>query len=297
MKRRVKAKSFSIVAPIGFWDRPLASLVFIIFSLILLLMSGLNPSIFNSVRATTANAMSPVISLVSYPIQEGAQFVRNISGLSALQAENAALQKENDRLREWYQTALTLEDQNKALRDLLNVKLEPQYNYITARLIADVGSAFVKSLLVKAGHEDGVQKGQAVISGDGLLGRIIGSSEQTARVLLITDLNSRVPVIIEGSSYHAILAGRNSSSPVLEHLPNEADIQKGARIVTSGKGGLFPAGLPVGVVTSDPNTVKPEVQLFVDFNALQFVRVVAEKEGLERLEPSQAIEIEASTEQ
>lgn len=262
----------------------MASLVFVVFSLVLLLVSGVNPSLFNTVRSTTANAMSPVISLVSYPIQEGAAFVRNISGLSELQAENAALKKENDRLREWYQTALTLEDQNKTLKELLNVKLDAQYKYITARLIADVGSAFVKSLLVKAGHEDGVEKGHAVIAGDGLVGRILGVSEQTSRVLLITDLNSRVPVVIEGSDYHAILAGKNSSSPVLEHLPNDADIPQGARIVTSGKGGMFPAGLPIGIVSNNSETQKPEVKIFVDFNALQFVRVVAEKDGLEKVE-------------
>ncbi|MFP4314543.1 MAG: rod shape-determining protein MreC, partial [Alphaproteobacteria bacterium] len=163
MKRRIKAKSFSIVAPISFWDKPLASLIFVLFSIVLLFLSGLNPGVFNTLRNTTSNVFSPVISAVSYPVQEATQFVRSVSGLSSLQAKNAALEKENARLREWYQTALTLQKQNESLKDLLNVKLEPQYQYMTARIIADVGSAFVKSLLVKAGEHDGVQKGQAVI--------------------------------------------------------------------------------------------------------------------------------------
>lgn len=283
MKHRIKAKSFSIVAPIGFWDKPLASLVFIVCSLVMLFLSTVNPDFFSSVRSSTANAFSPIISLVSYPVQEATQFVRNVSGLSSIQARNAALEKENARLKEWYQTALTLQEQNQSLKELLNVKLDPQYEYITARIIADVGSAFVKSLLVKAGADNGVSKGQAVVSGDGLLGRIIGVSGQTARVLLITDMNSRVPVIIEGIDKHAILAGRNSNAPVLDHISEDLHIPQGARIVTSGKGGMFPAGLFVGVVSQNDEKVKNQIKIAVDLNNLQYVRVVSEKEEFTRI--------------
>lgn len=278
MKRRIKSKSFSIVAPVGFWDKPVASLVFVIFSLILLFLSTINPSIFSGIRSSASNAISPAISLVSYPLQEATQFVRNVSGLSSLQARNAALEQENARLREWYQTALFLEQQNQSLQKLLNVKLDPQYEYITARLIADVGSAFVKSILVRAGQQDGIQKGQAVISGDGLLGRIIDVSNQTSRILLITDMNSRVPVMIESSKQHAILAGQNSAEPVLEHLPDGVNISKGANVVTSGRGGMFPVGIPVGYVSKIDGKVR--VSITADLNNIQYVRIVSEKETI-----------------
>lgn len=282
MKRRIKSKNSIIAAPLGFWDRPASSLVLIMIALGLVFVSSANPSAFNDIRASATNVMSPLISVISYPVQQATTFVRNVSGLSEMQTKIAELNKENARLRDWYQTALVLEEQNNSLRDLLNVKIDPKREYITGRIIADVGSAFVKSLLVKLGHDDGVKKGFAVISGDGLIGRLIDVSSQTSRVLLVTDMNSRVPVIIEGTKQHAILAGRNSEDPILEHLPKEAELKDGARIVTSGHGGMFPAGIPIGVMKSDAQG-KLSVQLFSDMNSLQYVRVIAsETQGLTR---------------
>ena len=283
MKRRIKSKNSIIAAPLGFWDRPASSLILILIASGLVFISGANPDAFNGIRSSATNAMSPLISVVSYPVQQTTTFVRNVSGLSEMQTKIAELEKENARLREWYQTALVLEEQNSSLRELLNVKVDAKREYITGRIIADIGSAFVKSLLVKLGHDDGVKKGFAVVSGDGLIGRLIDVSSQTSRVLLLTDMNSRVPVIIEGTKQHAILAGRNSNDPVLEHLPKEAELKDGARIITSGHGGMFPAGIPIGVVKGVDNN-SASVQLFSDMNALQYVRVIAaEESGLSRL--------------
>lgn len=224
-------------------------------------------------RMSVADAMTPMIGAVSKPVQDAATFVRNISGLSELQGENERLQNENARLREWYQTALLLEAENKSLRELLNVKLEPQSSYITARILSDVGSAFAKSLLVDAGLGSGVKKNQPVISGEGLVGRVIEVGNKAARVLLITDINSRVPVLIEGSNQHAILAGHNEAVPTLSYLPPDTEIKQGARVVTSGHGGLFPQGLPVGKIVMGEDGAYG-VELFADFNRMVYVRMV-----------------------
>src|SRR5262245_30718707 len=173
-------------------------------------------------RAGAADTFAPVLSAIGQPVQEAAIFVRNVSGLTQLQAENLRLQQENQRLREWYQTALVLEAENKSLRDLMNIRLDPQNSYITARVLADSGNTFVKSLLVSAGSNEGVKKGQAVISGDGVIGRIVEVGKNTARVLLLTDMNSRVPVLVENSRQHAILAGENEQAPILAHLPPDS---------------------------------------------------------------------------
>lgn len=275
MKRRTKNKYSAIASPVGFWDRPVSSAILLVLALGMVIVSGTNPSVFNDIRSSTTNAMSPLISVVSYPIQKSSEFVRNVSGLSEMQAKMATLEKENARLREWYQTALVLEEQNKSLKSLLNVKIESKHQYVTGRVIADVGSAFVKSILVKLGYDDGVEKGYAVVSSDGLVGRLINVSEQTSRVLLITDMNSRVPVLIEGYGKNAIMAGKNSSAPILEHLPKEAEIKTAARVMTSGHGGMFPPGIPVGIVARNEDSGAYTVQLFSDMNALQYVRVVS----------------------
>ena len=249
-----------------------ASGLLIVLAICFLIVSTVSPQSLGGLRVTAADAAAPLLNVVSAPIQKAAVFVRDVTGLAAIQAENARLVEENIKLREWYQTALLLEAENKSLRELMNVKVDPQHTYITARILTDSSATFAKSLLVSAGRTDGVKKGQAVISGDGLIGRVVEAGENTARVLLITDMNSRVPVIIEGSSQHAIFAGRNQQSGALLHLPPETKVKKDDRIITSGLGGVFPVGLPVGVVQQTGDEVL--VQPFADFNRLMNVRIV-----------------------
>lgn len=238
----------------------------------LLLVSTFSPSSLSGLRMGAVDAAAPVLNIVSAPVQRAAVFVRDVSGLAAIQAENARLTEENLKLREWYQAALLLEAENKSLRELMNVKIEPQHTYITARVLSDSNSHFAKSLLVSAGTHDGVQKGQAVVAGDGLVGRVVEAGEKTSRVLLITDINSRVPVLIQDSRQHAIFAGQNEKTGQLVHMSEQSKVKQGVRVVTSGIGGIFPVGLPVGVVseTGESTTIEP----FADFNRLMHVRIV-----------------------
>jgi len=230
-----------------------------------------------------AGAMAPVLEVVGYPFQKAALFVRNISGLADLQAENARLKKENTKLREWYQTALLLEAENKSLHELLNVKIAQQSHYITARVLVDTSSTFAKSLLVAAGHQDGVKKGQSVVSGEGLVGRIVEVGDQVSRILLMNDMNSRVPVLIEDSRQHAIFSGNNGAEGILSHLPVDTEVKKGARVVTSGQGGIFPVGIPVGVVRGNEEGVAV-VEPFADFSRMGYVRIIDNPEDPNLLE-------------
>lgn len=276
MKRRIWSKGITRVLPFPVWGRSSSSFFLLMIALGLLLFSAFSPASLSGVRAGATDFFAPVLVTVSKPIQQAAGFVRNITGLASLQAENAHLQQENARLREWYQAALLLEAENKSLKQLLNVKIEPQNTYVTSRIIADSGNTYVKSLLADAGRKDGVKKGQAVISGDGLVGRVVEDGDKASRILLITDINSRVPILVENSSQHAIMAGTNEDMPILQHVQQGSDIQDGARIVTSGHGGIFPQGLPVGRVV-DKDGVK-HVKLFADVNKMVFVRIVNKSE-------------------
>lgn len=245
-------------------------------ALCLLLLSAVNPQSLTGLRTGTADAFAPVLNIVSVPIQNAAVFVRDVTGLAEIQAENARLTDENIKLREWYQTALLLQAENQSLRELMNLKVEAQNTYITTRVLSDSNTNFVKSLLVSSGANDGVKKGQAVVAGDGLIGRIVEVGERSARVLLLTDMNSRVPVMVEGSRQHAIFSGRNKGHGVLMHLPPETEVKNGSRIVTSGLGGVFPVGLPVGVALN--NNTQIAVEPFADFNRLMHVRIVKRPE-------------------
>lgn len=236
------------ILPPNWWGAGSGSPVFIVVALLLFSFSALHPSAMQKVRTGAADLFAPVLSAVNAPAYRAAAYVSAITGLADLQAENARLRDENAKLRDWYQTALSLETENSRLRALLNVKLEPGSNFITARVIADSGNAFARSLLVLAGAQDGVENGQAVLSGDGLIGRVVETGRTTARILLLTDINSRIPVLIQGSNQRAVMAGNNDGLPVLLHLPQGIEIEEGARVITSGHGGLFPYGLPVGEI-------------------------------------------------
>ena len=119
---------------------------------------------------------------------------------------------------------------------------------MTARVIANSGGGYVRAVMVNAGTEQGLSRGQAAITGAGLVGRLTEVGNRAARVLLLTDLNSRIPVVVEGSHVNAMLAGDNSERPRLIYASEPEALKIGDRIVTSGEGGIFPPGLPVGMV-------------------------------------------------
>ncbi|HTI84989.1 MAG TPA: rod shape-determining protein MreC, partial [Alphaproteobacteria bacterium] len=151
-------------------------------------------------------------------------------------------------------------------------------------VIGESGGPFARSVLINAGSSDGLSRGQAVVNGDGLVGRLTDVGDSAARVLLLTDLNSRVPVVIEETRERAILAGDNSDRPTLAYLPPDARITSGQRVVTSGNGGVLPPGLQIGTVSVGRDGV-PRVQPFVNWSKIEFVRIVDFGLEVEELPP------------
>jgi len=262
--------------PFDFMGGKMASGFLLLVAALFILASIINPAFFQSARTSAADIVAPVLKAVNAPFNATAQMIGGVSGLTNLKAENARLTAENLRLREWYQTALMLQAENQSLQALLNVKVDAPHEYITARVISDAGNSFVKTLLVGVGSRDGVQKNQAVLSGDGLIGRVIEVGKNAARIMLITDFNSRVPVLLEGSSQKAILSGANDSAPTLNYIPADSAIQEGVRLVTSGDGGVFPKGLPIGRIETIPanKDEKIIVRPFSDLNNITNVRII-----------------------
>lgn len=241
--------------------------------MILFCISAYNPASLQGTRGLVTDLFAPVLMAVNYPVEKTAAYVKAVTGIAQLQAENARLRSENTRLREWHQMALTLKEENAALHDLLKVKTDPALNYITARVIADSGNAYVKTLLVMAGKQDGVKSKQAAVTGEGLVGRVIETGNNTSRILLLTDINSRIPVMIENNNGHAILAGRNDDRPVLRHLPQDLEAKEGLTVLTSGQGGIFPAGIPVGTLQADTEGGY-HVMPFADPAKARYVRII-----------------------
>lgn len=273
MKRRAKSKVFARLVPYGFFWLRSGSLLFLLIATFLLAVSFVRPSVFSGARVGAVDLLAPLLTAVSQPFVNVAEFVGNVSGVAELRAENTRLEAENMRLKEWYQTALILQAENQSLQALLNLKIEAHHSFVSARVISDSGRAYVKSVLIAAGSSKGVEKGEAVLSGDGLLGRVIEAGKKASRVLLLSDFNSRVPVLIEGTQQKAILTGTNRRFPTLTHLPPDMQVSEGTRIVTSGHGGLFPPGLPVGEVSIGEDGLT-YVRPFADMDRITYVRVL-----------------------
>ncbi len=225
------------------------------------------------VRTAITDAISPVLSVMSKPFTSAADSFDGVHTIRALKAENIRLREENARLLQWYEQALKMQAENQSFRELLNVKADPDLTFVTTRVVSDPGGAFVKSVLLPVGRDKNVRKGNAVMSGKGLIGRVMETGKHSSRVLLVSDLNSRIPVLVQNTRTKAILAGQNTDTLRLERLPIDSGLSVGQRIVTSGDGGLLPPDIPIGTIVSvgkDGVTVK----LLADLEALTHVQVV-----------------------
>jgi len=242
-------------------------------ALALMIISQSAPDTLERFRSGVTDVVTPIVAFFSRPSATVSDIVDRVESLATLQAENATLKENNERLRKWQTLAQKLQRENDELRAALRVVPDPRASFVTARVAGEAGGPYVRTALLDAGAAEGIKKGQAVLGGDGLVGRIIDVGNSSARVLLVTDLNSRVPVFVEPSRERAVLAGDNSSSPRLEFLAPEAKIGVNDRIVTAGEGGVLPPGLPVGTVAAVEGG-GAVVRLAAQWERLEFVSVL-----------------------
>jgi len=271
VKQRVGSVSVTVAA--RNWTQRFAFVLLITLAFGIMLVGKADTVVVSRARTLLIDLIAPVMDAASRPIASAKQAANTVQELVALQQENARLADENKTLLEWQSIGRELQSQNAALRDLLKFTPDPRASYIAAPVIADTSSSYVRSLIVLAGQNDGVVKGQAAITGAGLVGRVLEVGRRASRVLLLTDISARVPVIIERTRDQAVLAGNNSDNPELQYLPRDVDIKVGDRIVSSGVGGNFPAGLPVGeVVRVGEGHIL--VQLYAQLDRMEYLRLV-----------------------
>jgi len=272
----VKEKSGSVVrvaAPMRSLAHRFAFLLLLSASIGLLMIGHSDPKIFDETRMALIDTTTPVLDALSRPVATASDAIDHIRELAHLRQENATLKAENARLLQWQHAARTLLSENNQLRTLLNFSGDQKVTSVTARVIGDSSGPFIRSLLVNAGARNGVRRGHAAVTGKGLLGRVASTGERSARVLLISDLNSRIPVLVESTRARAVLAGDNSRRPRLTFVSANAEVSIGSRIVTSGHGGMFPAGLPIGVV-AEIGDAGIRIETFASPDRLEFVRLV-----------------------
>jgi rod shape-determining protein MreC len=228
---------------------------------------------FDALRTALIDDAGPMLAVLSRPFGLATTAIDRVRSVVAMYQDNLRLERDNARLLHWQQVALQLVDDNRQLRGLLKVVPKTAVSYVTARVIADSGGGYVRSVLIDAGAQQGLARGQAAIAGEGLIGRLTEVGEHAARILLITDLNSRIPVTVESAQVAAVLAGDNSERPRLLYATARGRIKVGDRVVTSGEGGVFPPDLPVGIVAAlGPDGAR--VEPFVELSQFGYVMVV-----------------------
>ena len=241
--------------------------------LILVLIWRIDNPRVERLRASVVEAVLPNLEWALLPVARLGRMGDDFASYARLYEQNQQLRRELQQMEAWREAALQLEQENARLLDLNNVRLDPELTFVTGVVMADNGTSFRRSLVLNVGERDGVREGQATMDGLGLVGRIAGISPTTSRVLLLTDSASHVPVAIQPSGQTAILLGDNTTAPVLEFVESPEQVRPGDRVISTGDGGVFPAGLLVGQVALGRDG-RLRVRLSADYERLEFLRVM-----------------------
>ena len=262
----------------GGYQLPLAVL-FVLAVAILLLGKAQSP-MFDRVRTRVTDWLAPSLSVMHRPFDWVSGWWANIDEAYGVYKENVRLKDENARLRQWQTAAVMLNARVKRYQLLLHAVPDPALSSVLAHVIGRAKRPFLETMILDAGKANGVKPGQAVIDARGMIGRIFLAGEHTSWVILLSDLNSRIPVTIEPSHARAILAGDNANAPALDTLAQGAIVKEGDQVVSSGDGGILPPGLAVGTVVADGAHLR--VALLADPALSQDVEIVDFKNPVEQ---------------
>jgi rod shape-determining protein MreC len=226
------------------------------------------------VSRKAADAVSaPVGSVLAGPIRWTGSAISYVRGYFFAISENRHLKEELKEARQWRDAALALKHTNERYRVLLGLRTDPPVPMVSGRILTDARGPFANTRLVDAGQEKGVKAGYPAMSENGLVGRVIGATDGVSRILLLTDVASRTPVMIDRTNARAILAGDGGPNPRLDYLRCANPVKDGDRVVTSGDGGVLPRGLPVGTAAKGLDG-RWRVVLASDAAPIDYVRIL-----------------------
>ncbi len=254
-------------------QRRIAHGLLILLSFSLMFLGKADIAALNKLRTESNGFLAPLVDVVSAPIRGIETMIEGMRTVASLRAENVRLQAENEMLKRWRRRAEILESENRQLRSVTGAVTAINRVPITARAVTAPGGGFAHTVLLEHGSNDGIQRGNPVVTADGLVGIIIDVGRTYSRVLMISDINARIPVILASSSWPGLTVGKNAPYVELQFLPDEAEPKLGDLVLTSGHGGVLPSGIPVGRVEHVENG-KILVNPAVDFRHLGYVSIM-----------------------
>ncbi|MCB2116254.1 MAG: rod shape-determining protein MreC [Rhodobacteraceae bacterium] len=252
--------------------RVLIAVLLLVLTLIFLIWRIDSPRV-ERFRAMFIDAVVPNMDWAMAPVTKLVGMVEGFQSYARIYEQNQELRRELQQMKSWKEAAVQLEQQNAKLLAQNQVRLDPKLTSVSGVVMADSGSPFRQSVLLNVGSRDGIMDGWATMDGLGLVGRISGVGQTTARVILLTDASSRIPVTVQPSGQRAMLVGDNSPAPPVEFIEAPEQVRPGDRVISSGDGGVFPAGLLVGQVELGTDR-RLRVRLAADYERLTFLRVL-----------------------
>ena len=218
-------------------------------------------------------AAAPVGGVFAAPVRWAGHVSDYVSDYWNAIAENRRLKKQIAELERSHDQVIALRNVNARYEAMLGIRMEPEVPLLTAWSVSESRGPFARSRLLNVGTDRGVRVGNPVINENGLVGRIVGSTDRVSRMLLLTDVASKTPVLVDRTDARAMLVGDGSGNPRLEYVRGADAIRAGDRILSSGDGGLFPRGLPIGVAAKGIDGTW-RVKLFSDRGAIDVVRIM-----------------------
>ena len=250
------------------------SLIGLIFSSIfLIVLNTINFPLINYMKISLNEIVYRSSFIVSIPEQKFQDFTNVVNNHFSLYSEYKNTKEELEKYKMKKLKTDYIISENKRLKLLID-----EYIFNTEELVAkvliDKKSPFLRSIILNRGSKDKVRLGMAVLDETYLIGKVIEVNYSTSRALLVSDLNSKIPVSIEPGNIQSILSGTGEDNGIIEFMHKKKDIEENSIIYTSGSGGIFKSGIPIGVISKEQNNDEKNVNFFSDLSQLTFVKLV-----------------------
>ncbi|GLK50253.1 cell shape-determining protein MreC [Brevundimonas intermedia] len=240
---------------------------------------------YNAVRGATETVTGPVSGVLAAPVRWIGAVTDYVGGYFFAVSENRRLKAELAELQPWRDQAIALKNINGRYEAMLGLRTEPAVPMLTARAISESRGPFKNAKLIDVGGAKGVRIGNPVINEHGLVGRVTGVTGGVSRMVLLTDVASRTPVLVDRTDARALLTGDGSGNPRLEFVRGAGSVQAGDRILSSGDGGGLPRGIPIGIAAKGIDG-SWRVKLFSDRGAIDYVRVLLFQDFGQLIDPN-----------
>ena len=240
----------------------------IILSIVFLILGRFNLSAINYIKVSINELVYRSSFIVSVPENYIKKTYINVQDHFTYYDEYLKLKKENIELKSTIENTSFITSENERLKKIIDDYIIVS-DEIIAKVLIDKQSPFLRSMIINKGSKNNIKLGMAVLDGEFLVGKVVEVNFTTSRVLLLSDLNSKIPVTIEPEGYQSILSGTGKNNGIIQYSKEEIFLKEGSSVFTSGSGALFKSGIPIGKITNKIN-----VNYFSDFSQLKFVKVI-----------------------